>query len=254
MRQKVIAGNWKMNKTNPEAKKLVADLKKKFPGKLKTKVILIPPALSVSQVVENVKEISWGVGVQNIFWELSGAYTGEISGDMVKGVGAEYVLVGHSERRAIFHEHDVAVNRKLRIALKSELQPILCVGETLEEREKKLTKEVVGNHIEIAFRKIGLEHAKKIIIAYEPVWAIGTGKTSTPAQAQEVHLFIRDLMSTLYGKNMADAISILYGGSVKPENADELLKQNDIDGALVGGACLKVDSFAGIINSAEKLA
>ncbi|MCK5077898.1 MAG: triose-phosphate isomerase [Calditrichia bacterium] len=254
MRKKVIAGNWKMNKTNPEAKKLVADLKKKLPGTLKTKVIFIPPALSVSQVVEDVKENSWGVGVQNIFWELSGAYTGEISGDMVKGVGAEYVLVGHSERRAIFHEHDVAVNRKLRIALKSELQPILCVGETLEEREKKLTKEVVGNHIEIAFRKIGLEHAKKIIIAYEPVWAIGTGKTATPAQAQEVHLFIRDLMSTLYGKNMADAISILYGGSVKPENADELLKQNDIDGALVGGACLKVDSFAGIINSAEKLA
>ena len=253
MRQKIIAGNWKMYKTIPEAIELVNGLKNNFKKSMKTKVILCPPAIMISKVVGMTQEISWGVGAQNLFWELDGAYTGEISGDMIKSSGAEYVLVGHSERRQIFHEHDVAINRKLRIALKTGLKPILCIGETLEEREKGLTNEIIGNHIEIALRKIGLEHAKKIIIAYEPVWAIGTGKTATPAQAEGVHLFIRDIMSTLYGKEMANKIPILYGGSVKPENADDLLKQPNIDGALVGGACLKVDSFSSIINSAEKL-
>ncbi len=253
MRTKIIAGNWKMYKTNREAVELVSALKNELSGKLQTGVILCPPYTALSAVVDLVKGTDWKVGAQNIFWELRGAYTGEISGEMIKSTGAEYVIIGHSERRKIFHEHDLIINRKLRIALKDGLKPILCVGETLEERETDLTKEVVGNQIEIAFRKIGIEHAANIIIAYEPIWAIGTGKTATPEQAQDVHLFIRDLIATLYGKELADKLTILYGGSVKPGNAEILLSRPDIDGALVGGACLQADSFASIINSAEKI-
>ncbi|GAB4180827.1 MAG: hypothetical protein Kow00108_17380 [Calditrichia bacterium] len=252
MKTKLVAGNWKMHKTNDEAIQLVQGLLNRVNKGLKTEVLLCPPATALSKVVDLVKNTKWKVGAQNLFWELEGAFTGEISAPMIKSTGATHVIIGHSERRKIFHEHDLIINRKLRIALKENLIPVLCVGETLEERESGLTKEVVGNQIEIAFRKIGKKHAEQVIVAYEPVWAIGTGKTATPEQAQEVHLFIRDLISTLYDRELGGNCYILYGGSVKPENAFELMKQPDIDGALVGGACLKVDSFAAIIDAAEK--
>lgn len=253
MKPKLIAGNWKMHKTDQEAVDLVRGLQKRFPEKLNTRVVLCPPATSLKTVADLVKGSDWKVGAQNLFWELEGAYTGEISAPMIKSVGATHVIIGHSERRKIFHEHDLIINRKLRIALKEGLIPIFCVGETLEERETGLTKEVVGNQIEIGFRKIGAHHAEQIIIAYEPVWAIGTGRNATPEQAEEVHLFIRELIATLYSKEIAMNMDILYGGSVKPENAEGLLSQKNIDGALVGGACLKVDSFGKIIETAEKI-
>jgi triosephosphate isomerase len=252
MKTKLVAGNWKMHKTNSEAEALVKELLAVGSRDLKTEILLCPPYTALSKVVELVKGTRLKVGAQNLFWELEGAYTGEISAPMIKSTGATHVIVGHSERRKIFHEHDLIINRKLRIALKEELIPILCVGETLEERETGLTKEVVGNQIEIAFRKIGKHHAKNVIIAYEPVWAIGTGKTATPEQAQEVHAFIRDLITTLYDQSLANEMYILYGGSVKPGNAYDLMKQKDIDGALVGGACLKSDSFISIIEAAER--
>lgn len=252
MKAKLVAGNWKMHKTDEEAKELVSGLLKKVNMNLRTQILLCPPFTSLSTVVNMVKGTNWKVGAQNMFWELEGAYTGEISAPMIKSIGATHVIIGHSERRKIFHEHDLIINRKLRIALKEDLVPVLCVGETLEEREAGLTKEVVGNQIEIAFRKIGMNHAENVIIAYEPVWAIGTGRTAKPEQAQEVHSFIRDLMATLYDKELADKCYILYGGSVKPENAFDLMSQPDIDGALVGGACLKADSFSQIIEAAEK--
>jgi triosephosphate isomerase len=180
----------------------------------------------------------------------SGAFTGEISGHMLKSVGCEYVILGHSERRTIFSESNETINRKLKKALEVGLKPIFCVGETLEEREANITEEIVGKQIREGLEDISENELSDLILAYEPVWAIGTGKTATPEQAQQVHGFIRNLISGLISKNFADNLVIQYGGSVKPDNAEELLGQPDIDGALVGGACLKADSFVGIIKSA----
>ena len=190
------------------------------------------------------------LGAQNMNENDSGAFTGEISAQMLKSVGCEFVILGHSERRAIYKESDELINKKIKKALEKGLKPIFCVGETLEEREKDITKDVIKRQIIKGLEHVSKEELSKIIIAYEPVWAIGTGKTASPDQAQEVHEFIRDLIEVEYGNDSAEKLIIQYGGSVKPDNAKELLHQKDIDGALVGGACLKADSFMGIIKAA----
>ncbi len=255
MRQKIIAGNWKMHKTNPEALRLVKQLLNRLDKKpaRKSKVVIFPPYTALAPVGEVLKGTSVLLGAQNLFWEEEGAYTGEISARMIKSTGAKWVIVGHSERRQYFQEDENTVNRKIRIALKNKLKVILCVGEKLEEREENLTKDIVINQVEWGLKGFTPDELKQIVIAYEPVWAIGTGKTATPEQAQEVHEFIRDILDTLFNEEVGKRMPILYGGSVKPENAEGLLSQPDIDGALVGGACLKADSFHKIIMAGEKV-
>jgi len=190
------------------------------------------------------------LGAQNMHEEESGAFTGEISALMIKSTGSRYVILGHSERRTIFKESDQLINKKIKAALKSGLKPIFCIGETLEEREKNITNDVLKRQVTVGLDGTSETELKDIIIAYEPVWAIGTGRTATPAQAEDAHNFIRNLIKEKYSKNAAENIIIQYGGSVKPDNSGELLSQPDIDGALVGGACLKADSFIAIIKSA----
>ncbi len=250
MRKKVIAGNWKMNNDLSGTVNLISEIKNKYESSENVKVIVSPPYTSLETARELLKDSDIGLSAQNMYFEDSGAYTGEISGQMLKSVGCEYVILGHSERRTIFKESDDMINKKIRKALEIGLIPIFCIGETLEEREANITREIVERQIREGLREISESELNDLIIAYEPVWAIGTGKTATPGQAQEVHNFIRNLISELYSSNLADNLTIQYGGSVKPENAAELLGQADIDGALVGGACLKADSFVGIIKSA----
>jgi triosephosphate isomerase (TIM) len=253
MRKKVIAGNWKMYKSNSEAKELIEGLINNTKEIVKTKMIVCPPYTALSVVSELAGRSSLQVGAQNMYWEPQGAFTGEISTEMINSTGATYVIIGHSERRQFFGETDETVNKKLKAALQSGLNPIVCIGESLAERESGVTNDVVGNQVEKSMAGINAEDMKKIILAYEPIWAIGTGKTATPQQAQDVHKFIRSVLVKLYNAEVADEIVIQYGGSVKPDNASELLSQPDIDGALVGGACLKADSFAAIISAAENL-
>jgi len=256
MRQKIIAGNWKMFKTIPEARSLVKQLcarMDKNPPK-KTKVIVCPPFTSLSPVYEIIKGSRLFMGAQNLFWDEEGAYTGEVSARMIKNTGARYVIVGHSERRAIFGEDENTINRKIKIALNKGLKVIHCVGETLEHREQGLTQEIVVNQMEWDLKGIKEDLLKNIIFAYEPVWAIGTGKTATPKQAQEVHAAIRTFLDALFSATAAKKMTILYGGSVKPANASGLLSQPDIDGALVGGACLIAKDFWKIIQASEKAA
>ncbi|MCD6376683.1 MAG: triose-phosphate isomerase [Caldisericaceae bacterium] len=252
-RQIVIAGNWKMHKTNSEAMQLANQIRIKTMDITKTRIIICPPFTALAPVFEIIGDSKIHLGAQNMFWEKEGAYTGEISAGMVKSTGADYVIIGHSERRQYFGETDETVNKKIKAALENGLKPIVCVGETLDEREAQITLKVVGKQIRGAFDGISAEQMSKIIIAYEPVWAIGTGKTATPEQAQEVHGEIRKLIAELYDAQVAEKLIIQYGGSVKPANAESLLSQQDIDGALVGGACLKADSFSEIIHIAEKL-
>lgn len=239
-----------MNMTLEESEGLVkgirAALGNVHPG---TKVIVCPPFTSLSAVAKLVSGSAIGLGAQNMHPESSGAFTGEISAPMLKSVGCAYVIVGHSERRQLFGESDEFINRKVQAALSAGLIPIVCVGETLEQREKGETHDVVTRQLKGCLSGVKSEDVSRCIIAYEPVWAIGTGKTATPAQAQEIHQLIRRLVASLAGKQVAESVVIQYGGSVKPENARELLTQADIDGALVGGACLKADSFAKIIAS-----
>lgn len=251
MRSKVIAGNWKMNNDLKESEKLIVELRDLLKNeKVKCDVIICPPFTSLSEASKFLEGSSIKLGAQNMYFEESGAYTGEISASMLKSVGCEYVILGHSERRTIFGETDEMINKKIKKALSAGLKPIFCVGELLEEREQGVTKEVVKRQVSAGLKDIPVEQMKNIIIAYEPVWAIGTGKTATPAQAQEVHKYIRDIVEIHYSLEAALNIVIQYGGSVKPDNAKELLSQPDIDGALVGGACLKADSFMGIIKGA----
>jgi len=243
MRKPIIAGNWKMYKKLTEA---VDFVKKLAPlvADVHDKVVLIcPPYPAIKDVCDTVCSSNIAVGAQNIFWEDEGAFTGEVSAPMLKAVGCEYVIIGHSERRQYFGETDETVNKKLQAALKHNLISIVCVGETLEQREKKETFKIIEKQIKGAFKASNSAHWESIVIAYEPVWAIGTGKTATPEQAQEVHAFIR----TLLPKAVAANVRILYGGSVKPENIVSLMEQPDIDGGLVGGASLKVESFVKLI-------
>lgn len=247
MRTKVIAGNWKLNNDLNGTIALISGIKSGIAGKnFSAKLIVCPPFTSLETANELLKGSGIGLGAQNMYFEESGAYTGEISASMLKSVGCEYVILGHSERRTIFGESDEVINKKVKKALAAGLKPIFCIGETLEERESGVTFDVVKRQVVNGLAGITETEMDTVIIAYEPVWAIGTGKVATPEQAQEVHAFIRAELVKLFGANVAEKTIIQYGGSVKPENAGELLGQPDIDGALVGGACLKADSFVGI--------
>jgi triosephosphate isomerase (TIM) len=250
MRKKVIAGNWKMNMNLHQSQKLVSEIINGLGKNNKAEVIVCPPFTSLSEVNFLVKGTQVKLGAQNMYYEESGAYTAEISADMLKSVGCEYLILGHSERRVIFNESDELINKKIKTALAKELKPIFCIGELLEQRESGETMKVVSSQIEKGLEGITAEQMKFVIVAYEPVWAIGTGKTATPEQAQEVHSFIRELVAKKFSPSIAESLIIQYGGSVKPDNSGELLSQKDIDGALVGGACLKADSFLSIIASA----
>lgn len=242
-----------MFKGPQSARQLAKSLKLKLTDIRKTEMAVCPPFISIEAVRDIIKDTRIGLGAQNIYFHKSGAFTGEISAEMIKESGCSYVIIGHSERRQYFHETDESVNRKIEFALAENLTPVVCVGETLAEREAGLTEDVIKRQYLGAMRGITASQAEKIIIAYEPVWAIGTGKNATPEQANTVHRFIRNMASDLYGKRFSDTMIIQYGGSVKPENANDLLSCEDIDGALVGGASLDADNFASIIKSAEKL-
>ena len=249
MRKSFVAGNWKMNTTLAEGKALIEGLKSALSGVTGVDVAVCPPFVYVPQAVEAVEGSDIKVGAQNCYFETSGAYTGEIAPEMLKDVGCTYVILGHSERRHILLETDDVINKKVKKALDAGLEVILCVGELLEEREAGNTESVVETQMAGGLKDITAEQMAQITIAYEPVWAIGTGKTATPDQAQDVHAFIRGWMATQYDPGVSEAVRIQYGGSVKPDNAEELLGQKDIDGALVGGAALKADSFAAIVKA-----
>ena len=253
MRKTIIAGNWKMYKTISEAIELTNGLKRNLYDIDSIEIVLCTPFTCLDQISELVSETNIKLGAQNMHWEKEGAFTGEISPLMLKELGCKYVIIGHSERRQYFQESNEEVNRKVKAALKSGLTPIMCVGEKLEERKAEKTFEVVKDHIENGLKDISVEQLSEIVIAYEPVWAIGTGLTAKPEQAQEVHAFIRKLLSGLSDNETAQNITIQYGGSVKPANIKDLIKENDIDGALVGGASLKIDSFTEIIKGAAEI-
>jgi triosephosphate isomerase len=250
MRKKVIAGNWKMNNDISESQNLVSGILSGLGNDIKCDVIVCPPFTSLSEVNILLMDTQVKLGAQNMHYEECGAFTGEISKSMLKSVGCEYVIIGHSERRTIFGEDDEMINRKIIKALEGGLKVIFCIGESLKQREEGITNEVVKKQISNGLVNLAADDLTNIIIAYEPIWAIGTGKTATPQQAQEVHSFIRGLIEEIYSTETAENLVIQYGGSVKPENAATLLSQPDIDGALVGGACLKSDSFLSIIASA----
>jgi len=250
MRKPIIAGNWKLNKNIKEAVDLVGEIKAKCAGLNKVDIVVCPVFTALSKVSEALKGSNIGVGAQDLYWQESGAFTGEVSATLLKDAGCQYVIIGHSERRQFFGETNVTVNNKIKAALAQGLTPIVCVGENLQERESGKTFDVIKDHVENSLKGFSAQELQKMVLAYEPVWAIGTGKTATPAQAQEVHAFIRKRLEALHNKAVAESIRIQYGGSVKAENAKELLSQPDIDGALVGGASLKADSFLGIINGA----
>lgn len=247
MRKKIIAANWKMYKTPDESRAFMDAFLPLVKGHTRDEIVICPPFVDIATVVDAAKGTSIKVGGQNLYWEKEGAFTGEVSGTMLLSAGCEYVIIGHSERRQYFGETDDTVNRRLEVALEAGLSVILCVGEVIEEREAGLTEDVLRRQCNRAFRGIGAKKAAKMSIAYEPVWAIGTGKTATPELAEEAHLVIRGEAEAMFGKEFSDQLRILYGGSVKPENATALMSQPDIDGALVGGASLKPDSFAKIV-------
>ncbi len=247
MRPWMVAGNWKMHNTVKEAVTLASAIKQGSEGVKGGTVVIAPVFTALASVSEAVRGSHVKLAAQNVFYEEKGAYTGEVAPAMLLDVGCEYVIIGHSERRKYFHETDESVNAKVKKALATGLKPIVCVGETEEEREKGVTEFVVGSQVRKGL--YGIESLKNIVIAYEPVWAIGTGKNATPREAQEVHAFIRSLLRKTYG-NEAAAVLVLYGGSVTKDNSSDLISMEDIDGALVGGASLKSDSFLGIIKAA----
>ncbi len=236
-----------MNTVVEEAKALVESLKDLVSDVKDVEVVVCPPFISLTTVRDVIADSNIELGAQNLYWEKSGAFTAEISAPMLKSAGCTFVIIGHSERRTYFNETDETVNKRIFAALDEGLKPIVCVGETLEEREAEKTFDVIKTQISDGLAHLSQEQMASIVIAYEPVWAIGTGKTATKEQAQEVHAFIRKLLAELFGEATAEATRIQYGGSVKPENASELMNQPDIDGALVGGAALKADSFAKIV-------
>ena len=247
-RKPFIAGNWKMYKTCSEAVETAKKIAGLVSGFKNVDVMIAPPFIALAQVHEAIKESSVLLGAQNLFWEKEGAYTGEISPGMIVSSGCGYVIIGHSERRQYFGETDKTVNKKIRSAVNNGLVPVICIGETEKERDAGDTFNILDKQIKMGLEGFSPDELQPVILAYEPVWAIGTGKTASSAQAQEVHRFLRSLIETLLGKKIAESIRILYGGSVKPENIGELMSMPDIDGALVGGASLDAEKFAGIIN------
>jgi triosephosphate isomerase len=249
-RKKFIAGNWKMNTTLDEARALAKGIAETAGKITDVDVAICPPYISLQAVGEAIKGSSVKLGAQDVHWEAKGAYTGKVSCSMLKSAGVTYVIVGHSEQRTYFHETDETVNRKAKAVLAAGLLPIICVGETLSERKAGQLTIVVERQVKGAFAGILKADALKCTVAYEPVWAIGTGEVATPAQANEAHQFIRKVLASLYDKAAADAIRIQYGGSMKPDNAKDLLALSDVDGGLIGGAALKAQDFLGIINPA----
>ncbi len=246
-----IAGNWKMNKTVKEALELVRELKSSLQNLEDVEVAVAPPFTALYPVQEELKGSSIQLAAQNLFWEEKGAFTGEISPLMLREVGCQYVIIGHSERRQFFGETDETVNRKIKSALFHGLKVIFCIGETLKEREEGRTFPVVERQIEVGLKGLGGGEVRNLVIAYEPVWAIGTGKTATPGQAEEAHRFIREKLESFYSKEVSQTLRIQYGGSVTPENIKGLMAQEDIDGALVGGASLKAETFLKIVRFRE---
>jgi len=251
LRAAVIAGNWKMNKTRPEAKALIEELKPLVKD-AKCDVVVCVPFTNLETVLDAAKGSNIKVGAQNCHFEKSGAFTGEISADMLVEMGVEYVVIGHSERRQYFGETDVTVNKRVKAALAAGLTVILCVGEMLEDRELGITDELVAMQTKIALNEVSKDELKKVIIAYEPVWAIGTGKTATAEQANEVCAMIRATVAKMYDTDAANGLTIQYGGSMNAKNADELVAQPDVDGGLIGGASLKAPDFSVIVNAASK--
>ncbi len=249
MRKIMIAGNWKLNKKTAEAIALANGLKRQLYDVNEVDILICPVFTVLADVKEVVAETNVRLGAQDVYWEEEGAFTGEVSAPMLKDVGAEFVIIGHSERRQYFGETDETVNKKIKAALGAGLTPVVCVGENLEQREGNQTMEVIRGQCEQSLAGLSPDQMGRLIIAYEPVWAIGTGKTATADQAQEAHQFIRELLVKMADKETASGIRILYGGSVKPDNAAELVGRPDIDGALVGGASLKEDSFVRIVQN-----
>lgn len=250
MRKIIIAGNWKMNKTCTETREFFESLLPKIEG-LSRNVVVGVPFTSLQEAVKLTKGSIVKIAAQNMNPNEKGAYTGEVSPLMLKDLGVEYVILGHSERRAYYHETNEFINEKVKSALKHDLRPILCIGEKLEDRENGTTTEVVKEQLVEGLKGVSKEDITKVVIAYEPIWAIGTGKTATPEIAQEVHSFIRNLLTSLYTKELAEEITVQYGGSMKPSNVVDLLKQSDIDGGLIGGASLEPESFVELIKAGK---
>ena len=251
-RKTIIAGNWKMNKTASETKQFADELKTILPRAKWCDVLVCVPSVNIPAALRAFKDMRVTVGAENVFYEKNGAYTGEVSADMLKDLGVKYVIIGHSERRQYFGETDITVNKKVHAALEAGLHPIVCVGESLEQRELGVTMDLISLQVKSALAGVSAEKVRKCVIAYEPVWAIGTGRTATPEQAGEVCTFIRATIRHMYGARIARSITIQYGGSMNPGNAAELLAQPDIDGGLIGGAALKPDQFVAIINAANQ--
>ena len=244
----MIAGNWKMHLVSSEAAELATAIRKALPANLRHDVLLAPTFTNLHSVHEAIKDSPILLAAQDMAWEEKGAFTGAVSPAQIKDAGCTHVILGHSERRHIFLESDEMINKKVKTAIKDGIVPVLCIGELLEERESGKTNDVLAKQLDGDFAGITEEEASKVIIAYEPVWAIGTGKTATPEVAEETHQFIRSHMEKMYGKVFADSVRILYGGSVKATNVDQLMAQPDIDGALVGGESLKADKFPRVID------
>ena len=251
-RKTVIAGNWKMNMTATETKKFAEELKKIMPRAKWCETLICVPACNISVASKAFKDLRISVGAENVYFEEKGAFTGEISANMLKDLGVKYVIVGHSERRQYFCETDEIVNKKVHAVLDAGMSPIICVGESLEQREMGVTMELIALQVKSALAGVAAEKVRKCVIAYEPIWAIGTGKTATAEQAGEVCSLIRATIRNLYGARVARSVTIQYGGSMNPSNAAELLAQPDIDGGLIGGASLKPEQFVAIINAANQ--
>ena len=251
-RKTVIAGNWKMNMTATETKKFAEEIKKIMPRAKWCETLICVPACNIPAAAKAFKDLRISVGAENVYFEEKGAYTGEISANMLKDLGVKYVIIGHSERRQYFCETDATVNKKVHAVLNAGMNPIICVGESLEQRETGITEEWITMQIKAGLNGVAEDKIRKIVIAYEPIWAIGTGKTATPEQAEEVCEHIRTVIRKLFGAKIARATSILYGGSMNDKNAFELLAQPDIDGGLIGGASLVPEKFVKIIEAANQ--
>ena len=248
MRKKIVAGNWKMNKNAEETEDLLNDLIAKLPSDKEVEIIVAPTFINLSSAIEHLEFTNIQVAAQNMHQAENGAFTGEISADMLKSIGVNTVILGHSERRAIFHETDAIIFFKVDTALKHEMRVIFCFGEELKDRQNDQHFNVVENQLRDGLFHIDKAAWENIVLAYEPVWAIGTGETASPEQAQEMHEFIRETVRKTFGSEIAEDVSILYGGSVKPDNAKEIFSKPDVDGGLIGGAALKADDFAAIVN------
>jgi triosephosphate isomerase len=249
MRQKIVAGNWKMHKNAEETEDLLNELIDKLPDDIEAQIIVAPTFVNLASAVEHLEFTNIGVAAQNMHQNESGAFTGEISAEMLKSIGVNIVILGHSERRAYFHETDTLLAQKVSTGLKHDMTIIFCFGEELKDRQNKQHFNIVENQLRDGLFHLENKDWEQIILAYEPVWAIGTGETASPEQAQEMHEFIRETIRKRFGSDVAEDVSILYGGSVKPDNAKEIFSKPDVDGGLIGGAALKASDFAAIVNS-----